>query len=1022
MADIKRRTSEELRQSRYNYFIALRVGVAASKKQIEDAISSLQGDTNKDSSYDTRLRELVPDMQDTLINDNTKKQEEKDSAIRFKLNDGLELLKDVASKNGIIYTSYIKDVTNSLNPSNEKYFELADLKNAFIAWDSSKTIKYIDDIADCKIKFIKIDEFTAKMQDTFKKNNFYEYLGVSQNATDIETAIEAAFKRDGGNTARTKEGRVAKELQPFLLGILSKQPDRKYYDYYILTREKVWKPLALRNKCGIKEISLNEFLEFANILKSILKIDISEVEVMLCAGLREYRLMISGGDRESLGLKPLEICPYDDCGKIFEKGLKSCPHCGRPLEVLCWNCGKPIPFTKDDKECSACHATRHGQIDFEDKCKKLDALLSNPMSEVSALQNALLGIKNVVPNWDAKAESKLCKKAKEYEKTIKDRAKIENELGGKYKEELAKIQELKLKKQYQGALALAKSLLVKYSTYNVDNSKKLIAEISNILLPAQRFFVAAQTFSAQNNEAMAVANAVKAVDICDDYTEARQILQKYPPKPVVNVVAKANGDKIKLEWNESVKQEYVTYTIIKKIGLPPTKIDDGSVVDRGLSLKFYEDENIVSATPYYYAVFVERYGVCSTLCATQNAVAVFSDVKNVTQNVVDGGISVTWTAPQNVKSIEVWRNAGSVAPSRPGEGTKVDSTQNGFVDAKCVGENSYLIVCNYELKGQKIKSRGVQVVFKPFEKTVPLQNVRIETRGKGKFALFCSDGYNGKIRLYYSQKPINVQFDKALRFIDFNTICKGLVSIDYSTGEKGELNFSLPIGKIYYVYPMVGTEQLFVVSAPQLLNVKEGPNFPYTVADGIVQIKGALPTDVNALAVVINHEKFADKIDEGEKYVFKRNDFSKNGVIECRLKADALNYITLFFEYADGDVTTYSMPSQLEPVIDYRETVSVFYTIDCKPSASKPFKITITFDANKGVEIPELVVVYGNPRPIDINSGKICGKIEAFTLTKPLFSSKYSAKKVIKVDPTSPNAKFKLFTSDTCSHVKLKLI
>ena len=1029
------RTQTELSSANFNYFIVLKLGAdTTNTKTIENAIAEIRSSTD-DDAYGERLKALFTDMTEVMVNDATydperriyvpntgARKREAEAAKRFKLSETMELVKNICRSNGMMYKSALQQLSNNVNRE-AKYYSFLELEKEFLAWNTGNTVKYIDDVSGVKISFKDFDSSTELLrQGSLKKDNLYEFLEVSANATpqEIEQAKGNKHKEymsKGDRSSKTQ----GKNLCGYVETILLVPEQRKQYDYYIKLREKVWEQFALRKKYGAESITLNEFYSFANIIKDTLKLDVDTIEIMLGAGLKAYGLVVAGGDKESLGLKELEICPYADCGKIFEKGLKSCPHCGKPLEILCWNCNHKTPFTREDNGCPTCGATQHGHSVFNAKCANLDMLLSNPMSDIGALQTVLLEIKNVVPNYESHAGSLVSKKVKEYECSIQNRIKLEETLGAKYREELSKIQELKSKKLYQAALSVAKSLLVKYSTYSVDNSKKIIAEITNIILPAQRFFAAAQQYVAQNNESMAVVNAVKAIDICDDYAEARQILQKYPPKPVSNLRASVNGDKIKLEWDDRSQQDFVTYTIIKKIGLAPTKFDDGSVVDKGLSLKFFEDINVVSATPYYYAVYTERYGVVSSICSSLNPVYVLADVKNVRQVIVDGGIKVSWDAPQNTKSIEVWRNVGAVAPIRAGEGTKIDSAANGFEDSKCIGENSYLIVCNYEIKDRVVQSKGIRVVFKPFERTVPLRQVEIQPTEDRKFIFSCAEGYVGKIKLYYSVTPLNIPVDKTLRYIDFNSICKGLFPLDAMPDGKGNLVFSLPVGSIYQVYPTVSTEQLFVVSAPHLINMLEGVRCSHTVSGGTVTIKGSLHAKAKALIAKVNNEKYIDKIDDsGEKFVYKREDFIKDGGAELKLKADTINYITLFAEFCENGITSYSPPVRLTPAIDYRETVTVLYHMDYKVSADKSFKITLSFEADRQVTIPKLVIMQGHPRPLNKNAGKLCERIDSFSLSKGLFSNKYTAKKVIKVDPTAVNTKFALFFSDDGGHVQLK--
>ena len=73
-----------------------------------------------------------------------------------------------------------------------------------------------------------------------------------------------------------------------------------------------------------------------------------------------------------------EECPYENCGKLYinKPGLKFCPNCGQPLEVVCWNCGKTHPFTSKQKVCTNCGSNRVESTIFDNDVKAFNAKLN----------------------------------------------------------------------------------------------------------------------------------------------------------------------------------------------------------------------------------------------------------------------------------------------------------------------------------------------------------------------------------------------------------------------------------------------------------------------------------------------------------------------------------------------------------------------------------------------------------------------------------------------------------------------
>lgn len=1021
------RTSDELKNPELNYFIAFKIDLSETDKaKIESKIKTELSKTGG-SITQRRLIELKNDIIQIMCNDavydsatasyrpnSGGRKNEANSAKNFKIRGAVDTIQMLCQTRTTILKSELMDVCNTANKP-VVYFTEDEFFNA-ISFLTGQGVKIIDN-TDVKIPFNEFEK-AEKLLETLKKANLYDYLGLSAKASlsDIQTKAKELYA-ESQKTSDLKKKQSASQLDGVIKKLLVDQQMRKSYDQYIALKDDVWDDFARRKTMGIKVLHMDEYEKYTSKVIYCLKVSIDEAEKILAIGCKYFQLTIAGKTDETI----FEYCPYDDCGKLHKKGDKSCPHCGRSLEVMCWNCKQLTRITKEDNGCPSCGATFHSHELFNRRCQALDRLLSRPDADISELQSALLQVKNVVPNYASKVDSTVAKKAKEYDRVIADRVKQEETIGAKYKEEVIKIQQLTAKRCYQTALNIAKSLLVKYSTYNSANSKKLVSDISAVVQTAQKQVDLAKQYIAQGNVGLAIISTAKAIDICDDFTDARQIMQKYPPKPVSNLRIKVEKDKVRLEWDD-IKQDFVSYTIIKKIGVAPTNAEDGALVDSGLSVRFFEDANIVSATPYYYAVYAERYGVKSPLSVTVSPATIFADIINLQQEVVEGGIKAVWEAPQNVKSVEVWRNTGTVAPLKSGEGAKIETTLTGFNDSKCTGQNAYLIVCVYEVKGKTIQSKGVRAVLKPYDKTVPLEDVKIQNTDKNRYAFSCAEGYFGKVKLYCAETKLSIPLNTTLKYLDFNSICKGLTPLETVLNANGELTFSLPIGKIYQVYPIVSTEQLFVVSPPTLINTIEGiTRISHSFANGVVTIFGSLNAKARAVIVRVNNEKYTESVDgDGEKFTFKSAEFRKANKLEIKLKSNTINYISLFAEFYEDGVLSYSPVIKLDAPVDYREAVTVLYSLQYAVSPTKAFKVTINFEADSAVELPKMLLMQGSPKPLNKNAGKLCDRIDGVKLKKGMFGKNYTSKISVTVNPTSTSTKFALFLNEESNYITMK--
>ncbi len=1023
------RTAEELKNPEYNYFIAFKIDLSETdKNKIDAKIKTVTG-SPKGDILTRRLIELKTDAIEIMCNDSVYdaatgkyiperggRAKEAADAKAYKLKEAVGVIEILCQTRKTLLKSEVIDICNTANKP-IIFFSEAELLNA-ISYLSGLGVKIIDNI-DASIPFSDYQQ-TEKRLDTLGKKDLYDFLGVQSTSSNSE--IQAASDKMYSDSSKTNDLKRKQAISQLCATakklLLDSKEARRTYDQYLVLKNDVWSDFEKRKSFGIKEMTMDEYKNYTSTVIALLKVQIDEAERILAIGCKYFQITIVGKTEGN----NFEFCPYPDCGKLYIKGAKSCPHCGKPLEVICWNCKQKTPFTKEDKGCPTCGATHRAHDMFNQCCEKIDKLLSRPMVEISDLQSVFLEVKNVVPNYATHADSTVAKKVAEYESVIQSRVRQEETTGAKYKEDVSKIQQMIAKRCYQSALAIAKSLNVKYSTYNIDNSRKLVSDISAVVQNAQRQVDAAKQYLAQGNISLAISTAAKAIDICDDNADARQIMQKIPPQAVTNLRITTEKGKVRLEWDDNAKQEFISYTIIKKIGVAPISAEDGALVDCGLSVKFFEDVNIVSATPYYYAVFVERYGVKSSIAVTSESAIIFADVSNMQQEVVDGGIKVIWEAPQNVKSIDVWKNSGTIAPTRSGEGVRVECSLNGFTDNKCDGQSAYLVICNYDLKGKLVQSRGICAVFKPYEKATPLEDVRIEPIESNRYVFTCATGYAGKVKLYVSNKKLSIPTNTPLKYLDFNSICKGLAQIESSANANGEIIFSLSAGNIFYVYPIVSTEQLFVVSPPRLINTIEGiKKLTHSINNGTVTVSGALHPKAQSIIVRIGHDRYIENIDGGgEKFSYKVEDFSKSGKFEIKLKTDTVNYITIFVAFKEDGNISYSPAIKLEPPIDYREAITVLYSIDYVVSTIKPFKINITFESDKATEIPKLLIMQGYPRPMNKNAGKLCERIDKIVLKKGLLSKKYTAKVSIMVNPAAANMKYALFLNEETNLVHLK--
>ena len=1035
------RTPEELSKPEYNYFIALKLGGKEKNvTTIEKAISKTCGSTSGDL-ISRRLIALRNDITEIMVNDSTYdaatdsyrpnsggRQKEADAAKKIKLAELMSLIQNMCMSNGRIFKSTLNELCVSANKTAE-YFTLDELMKSCEPL-KAQGIKFIDNTTSL-IPFGDFEKAGKLLETPPAKADLYDFLGISRTATLAEiTAAKSNAYNEGQKKSDLRVKQSVSNICSMVDSILTKSPEiRQQYDYYIQVKDSVWEQFKMRKTYGAKSISIDEYYDFAQTLQKNLNLKIDVVEEMLGSGLKYYNLVVAGGDesgdaKSKLGIPDLELCPYSDCGKIYRAGSKVCPHCNKPLEVICWNCQSQVPFTAKQKACRVCGAVYEAKERMDKIIKELDSALREATFDASKLQAALINLKNLVPSDKGGSKTIISQKYSQYEAAVNKKIKEEETTGENYRNDVKAINEQVARKNFMSASSMASNLKRKYPTYNQASTDKLISDIKAFVDKAQAGIEAVKRYAAASNEAMVIEYASKVLEICADYHEAQQFIQKYPPKPPLRPRISVSGEqKVLLEWDKNGDQKMVTYTIVKKIGTPPQNAGDGSVVENNLQINFYEDSNISSATPYYYAVFAERCGVSSQILQFTTPVQIFSNVKNVSQEILPGKISVRWDAPENFASIDVWKKKGTVPPLSEGDGYRLSGNKDGFVDDDCDSENSYLIIVNYNTQSGKRSSRGITHTFKKYNLIEPLREVSIVPTAQNEFKLSCKNPSDEKIKLLFSKDKLPVRTDTVLPTDDYNMATKGSNPLSVFYDSQNNTCFTIPDNTVGYVYTVVYNDQLFSVSAPITVNTVPGiRNLSYDERSDSVRISGILNQSAKRVIAKISGKAFPKTLsDDGEEIAITREKFEEDGGFIIKLKTNASHFITVFAELDINGQKMFSGGISLGGVIDMREKVTIQYSMQYEVNPAKSFKMTVKFASDEPVTTPALIIMKGFPRPLNKSMGTLVERIGEIPLKKGLFSSKYTAKVTIDIPPDRKNTKYIIFLADeNVKHAKIK--
>ena len=1016
------RTDDELKNPDYNYYLAYAIDPAEKDaKKIETAMATRKNTFTDGDVVKRRLKDLYTNAI-KIMTDKALREEEFQAAKKIKLESAKKTVVRVAKNLGKINKSTFKKIADA----HDKWLTADEIEKE-AAYLSQEGIKIVDDTKR-KFDFFtydKIEKLLKTIKGSDKKSDLYDLLGKQQSATIKEltdNAIPAMYTAIAGRT--DPKSTATNGILGFAKQVFKDKDSKEKYDVYLATKN-IWEEFASGKSNGITEMELKEFLIFSERAKQALKTyDVDFVEVLLAEGLKHNGITVLGG-KTGEGDIDLEECPY--CGMAYanNNNPKSCPHCHKPLEIVCWNCGGKAPYTEKNKTCPSCGATKDHSARFDSIVKKTDNLLVQPGISITDIQAELHNLIILLPDYAKVATSKLAKKAAEYQAEVDKRIKEEETVGKAYKEEYEKIQESVNLKKYMTALDEVTKLKNKYPKYNIGKTDALDAAINSIVSRVKQHADRAKTFTAQNNEEAAVSEVAAALDLSTDYIEVRQIIAKFPPKAPESVSAAIKENAALITWVQNKPQKLVTYTVICKRGSRPTSITDGTMVASELSINFFEDKTIVSDTPYYYAVFSSRLGVNSSIICTAAPIVTYFDVSNIKQEIATGKIAVKWDAPLNVSEVEVIRKKGHIPLTGREDGQKIpvknnESFEDGDYDKT---GNSYLFICGYKNDKEEITySKGVTRTFKAFEELKPLSNVKVEQNGTTSFTLSCDRVVSGKRGIYYSPQELNCKIGSALQIAEFKNFCKGIGEAGLMTSDENTANFTLPPDKTHYVYPVVCNEQLLIVSNPVMVNTMIGiSQVSYSEAGNEVVITGKPHSFAKTIIAKIGNTAFPAALSsDGDRISVTKDDFVKDGM-HIKLKMNDDSYITIFVETENEGIKSTTCGVRLGSVITLKEKVTVRYSMNVNVSATKPFPIKIEFQSDAPATIPELTLVKGSPRPLSVNEGQLADRTPSLTLKKGLIpGSKYTESITIKSPPVAVNTKFALFPSGDNKYLTLK--
>lgn len=473
MAALKYRTPEELKNSELNYYIAFGIEPTETDiKKIKEALIKKRNTFKNDvNAINLRLQELQDDidkvmLEDAVLTDNS------DGSKSYALKSGGRKAEADCAK--MFYANRAIDMAKSICRSGFiEEFKISEIAKKFFVTEKV-VLDGIDSLLKQGVKLIK----SVKREVAFGnfkniesplkklgKRNLYDFSELPENSSTKELfEKQEEIYNVSLKKSNDSKGKASIELSGIGKAVFKSDSARREYDTYYKTKTDVWDVLSDLRDSGIKTINDKIFIECFEAFKNKAGLSPDEAEKELHAYLEYFKIA-----REHANKIKIEVCPYDDCGKsyVYREGIKSCPNCGKSLEVKCWNCGGVSLFISKTQPCAKCGITVKNKIDFDKAQQNFSSLLkTSGVSEID-LEKSLNAMENVYPTYGMIPDSVIARSISAAEKQIEEfKAKqaAKNVINEKYVKD---IERLIVQKKYCSAEALIKQLRLEDPSYDV---------------------------------------------------------------------------------------------------------------------------------------------------------------------------------------------------------------------------------------------------------------------------------------------------------------------------------------------------------------------------------------------------------------------------------------------------------------------------------------------------------------------------------------------------------------------------
>lgn len=786
--------------------------------------------------------------------------------------------------------------------------------------------------------------------DFLKITNLYQLLDESPRVSckDLRDKADESNRELLRMGKTDPESNAKKELYGLCIKVFSSEDGKKKYE----------NTLELESMDGMKNlIDMAGSDNFISIDKMDVLVNQAREKGVQPEDARDY--ILEYAERKKWKVQRTEKLPSSElllCGfcSTLAKDPKAthCSECGEPLHIECPRCHAQNPT--QNMACTKCGFNTGCAPVVKSLFKQGQQLAveGDFVKSIQCFDRALL----YWPDWSDLLDAK-----RNVEKRHKEREAI-----------LDKIRTLIRSWKFMEAESALERFQGTYGSVNIESIQQ---QVQRGIERAQSLFEQGESLRRTGKVEEAFDKYAEALQICTDLDKARIAMASCPPPPPPKLVVTPLASGFRLVW-QSVKSRWeIGYVIVRKANGLPTSDTDGICAGKVESSTF-DDTDVESGTPWYYAVYTSRNGIVSREAAQSGPHLAISEVEELEVRAGDSEITLSWKMPKGCQRVEVWRQMNAL-PTQPGDGEQIPISGSSVQDTGLKNGVSYgyMVVAVFKdpvHQGKEIFSSGIRHKAVPVAPPKPVEDLKY-SRNKETVILTWTPIPGANVQIRQTENLADYTPGLMISLQQANRFGK-LVPI--TSNNRAQVTITKQ-GRTFFVPITFVVETAVVGKAVSLTTVEDVTALKSQTVGKNIALFWKWPEGINETLVCFAYDGFVeDPVNShATKARVTRQQYDRNGCWELRNAESKRHYFTVFTKAPN--LNAYSQGARI--IENLGQTLAARYRVVLKKNlltrSTKEAWVELECD---GVStLPSRLCVVGKKRntPVSPNDGVLIAEV-----------------------------------------------